>query len=137
MSFFTGFLWSSPITCPSSCRAGRVEGFLFVAPPQAALGYRTNSRFCWMPSFCSLAKTGKQKLWICLRTKSPSLESLAVKITHAKLKCPRPLLTARNICCKGYFVVLTFDLSFHFVCGPCGGFPFRCTSAECLRIRSK
>ena len=31
------------MTCPSILFAGRVKGFRFVAPPQAALGYRENS----------------------------------------------------------------------------------------------
>ena len=49
-SVFRGVSWSSAMTCPSILRAGRVEGFPFVAPLQKAPGYRANSS-CWRTSF--------------------------------------------------------------------------------------
>ena len=166
-SVFISFSLSSPITCPSILRAGRVESFPFVAPPQKAPGYRANSS-CWRTSL----DRGDQKFRIFFgpnRSKSLAMEiahamqtePLAMKIGYAFqfvlfcanganvrfgfFVCGPHLSLSLCVCFGGFFrgpdlsraLEVFFCVSFHFVCGPGGGFPICCTPAGGLGTQSK
>ena len=161
------------MTCPSIFRAGREEGFPFVAPLLAASGYRAGSSFLLEDQFLQCRRNRKPEI---LDFFGPNRsESLAMEIAHAMqteplamkigyafqfvlffanganvrfgfFVCGPHLSLVLCVCFGGFFrgphlslalEVFLFCVSFHFVCGPGGGFPICCAPAEGLGIQSK